>query len=215
LIAGGMGNSMNNNYNYQFSDGNGKNSNKHLKVIIIIAVIMVVMVIAIMIPFIFISGMLKSAVKEDVSSYNVSVTAEITENIVSDRNPDSSGPMYTPVYEYEYGGKTYRVAGRHSSFPPKYQEGQKVKIMIKDQLPGKIYDPELNNETLLKNFEKEATMTFLPFIIIPLLFMVICASVIIMAVVHNNTKKRISTMQSMLSEPEQDEYFDPNDDYRG
>lgn len=198
---------------YNFQQPDKRRGGKGSSTVVIIIVVITLTILCIVIgTFFAISKTIGSSLKENTSDYNVSVTAEITENL---ERHEGNVTIYTPVYEYEYRGRSYRVVGRVSMRDKKYEVGQKVDIMIKDQLPGKIYDPGLNRETIFKNFGKEATMAFLPFIIVPLLFMVICASVIIIAAAHNNTKKRISAMQSKVLKTERDEYYDPNDDYRG
>ena len=198
---------------YNFQQPDKRRGGKGSSTVVIIIFVITLTILGIVIgTFFAISKTIRSSLKENTSDYNVSVTAEITENL---ERHEGNVTIYTPVYEYEYRGRSYRVVGRVSMRDKKYEVGQKVDIMIKDQLPGKIYDPGLNRETIFKNFGKEATMEILPFIIVPLLFMLICASVIIIAAAHNNTKKRVSAMQSMVLKPEHDEYFDPNDDYRG
>lgn len=197
---------------YNFQQPDKRRGGKGSSTVVIIIVVITLTILGIVIgTFFAISKTIRSSLKENTSDYNVSVTAEITENL---ERHEGNVTIYTPVYEYEYRGRSYRVVGRVSMSDKKYEVGQKVDIMIKDQLPGKIYDPGLNRETVFKNFGKEATMAFLPFIIVPL-FMILSVSVIIIVAAHNNKEKRISAMQSKVLKTERDEYYDPNDDYRG
>lgn len=202
---------MNNDHDFSQPDNKNIGSKSFATIVIIIAVITFVIFGIAIGMFFAISKTIRNSVKEDKSGYNVSVTAEIIENLESHVE---DGTIYTPVYEYEYRGRSYRVTGRVSTSDKKYEVGQKVNIMIKDQLPGKIYDPELNGETLFKNFEKETSMIFLPFIIIPFI-MIISVFVIIMVVRSSSGKRIAKNVYTKKQTQEQEEYFDPNDDYRG
>ena len=48
---------------------------------------------------------------------------------------------YTPVFEYDYNGKTYTFKSDLSTNPPRYSVGEKVQIMINPDNPSEVYVP--------------------------------------------------------------------------
>lgn len=78
----------------------------------------------------------------------VSVEAEVEDNEVHTRYSHSrkhsgSSRSYSPIYVYEYEGKTYHAKSSFSMSPAAYKIGNKVEIMINPDDPTQIYDPEM------------------------------------------------------------------------
>lgn len=42
----------------------------------------------------------------------------------------NNGHLYTPVFEYSFGGKIFRQESDHASYPPKFSEGEEVTVMV-------------------------------------------------------------------------------------
>lgn len=167
------------NYNEQQTENNSKKS-RALRIGIIFAVIMTLLGIITGLAFTVVKKAISGAVTQDTSGYNVSVTAVICENRehLSDSD-DGSSMVYTPVYEYEYNGKTYNVEGSVSSGIRKYEVGEKVDIRISESEPGKMYDPAYNRNTVFKEIDREFSgfwllVIFIPCLIIILTIVVVC-----------------------------------------
>ena len=168
---------MNNN-EQQTEDKSRKN--RALRIGIIFAVILTLLGFITGLAFTVVKKAISGAVTQDTSAYNVSVTAVISENREHLSNSDDSSSMvYTPVYEYEYNGKTYNVEGSISSNSKKYEVGEKVDIRISEGEPGKMYDPAFNRNTVFKQIDREFSgfwllVIFIPCIIIILTVVVVC-----------------------------------------
>ena len=168
--------------------------------------------VGVIIPFVFAKNMVNDAIKQDTTQYNVSVTAVIAENIVresdsSDGSDNKIDKVYTPVYEYEYKGKTYSVHGSVASGEKKYEEGEKVEILISDVNPGKMYDPEYNTTKVIKDFGSSFSKLFMLILIIPIVLLAVIAAVIVRIAVRASKKKKA------LQNNEENDY-DPYDDQR-
>ena len=154
--------------------------NRELRIGIIFAVILTLLGFITGLAFTLVKKAISGAVTQDTSAYNVSVTAVISENREHLSNSDdSSSTVYTPVYEYEYNGKTYNVEGSVSSGNKKYEVGEKVDIRISEGEPGKMYDPAYNRNTVFKEIDREFSgfwllVIFIPCIIIILTVVVVC-----------------------------------------
>ena len=154
--------------------------NRALRIGIIFAVILTLLGFITGLAFTVVKKAISGAVTQDTSAYNVSVTAVISENREHLSNSDDSSSMvYTPVYEYEYNGKTYNVEGSVSSGSKKYEVGEKVDIRISEGEPGKMYDPAYNRNTVFKEIDREFSgfwllVIFIPCIIIILTVVVVC-----------------------------------------
>ena len=154
--------------------------NRALRIGIIFAVILTLLGFITGLAFTVVKKAISGAVTQDTSAYNVSVTAVISENREHLSNSeDSSSMVYTPVYEYEYNGKTYNVEGSVSSGSKKYEVGENVDIRISEGEPGKMYDPAYNRNTVFKEIDREFSgfwllVIFIPCIIIILTVVVVC-----------------------------------------
>ena len=74
----------------------------------------------------------------------VSVEAEVEENNIREDYDDSGRSItYSPIYVYEYEGKTYHAGSSFSMAPAAYKIGDKVEIMINPDDPTQIFDPEM------------------------------------------------------------------------
>ncbi|WP_295069880.1 DUF3592 domain-containing protein [Ruminococcus sp.] len=159
---------------------NNSTKNRALRIGIIFAVILTLLGFITGLAFTVVKKAISGAVTQDTSAYNVSVTAVISENREHLSNSDDSSSMvYTPVYEYEYNGKTYNVEGSVSSSNKKYEVGEKVDIRISEGEPGKMYDPAYNRNTVFKEIDREFSgfwllVIFIPCIIIILTVVVVC-----------------------------------------
>ena len=201
----------NNSYNEEDIAESKRNSRVGL-IIVLVAVLIFLVAVGVIIPFVFAKDMVNDAIKQDTTQYNVSVTAVIAENIVreSDSSDDSDnkiGKVYTPVYEYEYNGKTYSVHGSVASSEKKYEEGDKVEILISDVNPGKMYDPEYNPTKVIKDFGSSFSKLFMLILIIPIVLLAVIAAVIVIIAVRASKKKKA------LQNNEENDY-DPYDDQR-
>ncbi|EWM52483.1 DUF3592 domain-containing protein [Ruminococcus flavefaciens] len=181
------------------------------KIVIIVCVVVMMMVIALgsvmIIPFFAMKKLVNDAVNNDNTLYNVNITAVIADNIT--RRDDDGNTVYTPVYEYEYEGKTYRANGSVSSTNRKYNEGDKVEIMISGKFPGRMMDPSYNPQTMIKKAGKTVSKAFLTIILVPIAFILIVTSIILVVVLKNSRESEVRVRESDYG------YSDPNDDYRG
>ena len=147
-------------YNYyedeQNEDGTRSRS-VSATILILIAVIIMAMIGMAFFAFSFVSDFIGGAVKQDTSMYNIPVTATIIENRERYENNSHGGSyiIYTPVYEYEYGGNTYTVAGEVSSEKKKYEVGEKAEVRIVSNAPGMMYDPAYNKNTVFKDVKRK------------------------------------------------------------
>ena len=147
-------------YNYyedeQNEDGTRSRS-VSATILILIAVIFMALIGMVYFAFSFVSDFVGGAVKQDTSMYNIPVTATIIENRERFENNGNGGSeiVYTPVYEYEYGGNTYTVAGEVSSVKKKYEVGEKAKVRIASNAPGMMYDPEKKKNTVFKDVKRK------------------------------------------------------------
>lgn len=199
----------NNSYNEEDIAESKGNSRVGL-IIVLVAVLIFLVAVGVIIPFVFAKNMVNDAIKQDTTQYNVSVTAVIAENIVresdsSDGSDNKIDKVYTPVYEYEYKGKTYSVHGSVASGEKKYEEGEKVKILISDVNPGKMYDPEYNTTKVIKDFGSSFSKLFMLILIIPIVLLAVIAAVIVKIAVRASKKKKA------LQNNEENDY-DPYDD---
>ncbi|MBP5581370.1 MAG: DUF3592 domain-containing protein [Ruminococcus sp.] len=175
------------------------------KLIIAAAIIVFLLAVGGIIPFIFAKNMVSDAIKQDTTQYNVSVTAVIKENIVreADGGADEdtrTEKVYTPVYEYEYHGKTYSVHGSVASANKKYEVGDKVDVLISDVNPGKMYDPEYNPAKVIKDFGHGISGTLILVLVFPIILVVVMVTVVIIVVVRSSKRKKAQQV---------------DDDYRG
>lgn len=200
--------------------GNNSDRKKGSRIVVIIAVIMILLILVFSVigalPFFLVKDVMKDAVKTDISKYNVNVTAVIAENLVKTESIGNdmeakSGDVYTPVYEYEYKGNTYRVTGKVSSSNKKYEVGQQVEIQISNDFPGMMYDPNYNPETAFENFDNTIGKTIVFILIIPVIVMIVLIMVIMIVVGRAKKKADISVYDEEIN----DDHYDPNDDYRG
>lgn len=201
-------------------DNGQTNGNKSSKAIIIavccvMAVVLVGFCFIGVLPFMAAKKLLNGAVNTDISAYNVTVTAEITEVLVK-TDPDSDDgnggkvKMYTPVYEYEYNGNKYSVTGGVSSSEKKYEVGDKTEVQISNDHPGMMYDPQLSFRNSFQKVERGFSSMFAVLLIAPIVLGVIIAAVIIIAMRKSRDHSEKSSEDQM-----QEEHSDPNDDYRG
>ena len=75
-----------------------------------------------------------------------SVTAEVVENIVVKSRTKSkhgyrTSTTYKPVFDFEYGGTSYRVESNVSSKPALFEVGEKTEIKVNPTDPEEIYVP--------------------------------------------------------------------------
>lgn len=78
----------------------------------------------------------------------VSVEAEVEDNEVHtnyshSRKHRRHSTTYSPIYVYEYEGKTYHAGSSFSMGPAAFKKGDKVEIMINPDDPTQIFDPEM------------------------------------------------------------------------
>ena len=204
----------NNSYN---DTKNGKNNRKNPAGIIMIAAAVVIFLVAVggIIPFIMAKNLVGDAIRKDTTQYNVPITAVITENRVreSDGGPGNSiadtktGKVYTPVYEYEYRGKTYSVAGSVASSEKKYEVGDKVNVLISDANPGKMYDPEYNPTKVIDDFGHKISGTFILILVVPIIMLAVLTAFVIIIILRASKKNKANN--------DEENDYDPNDDYRG
>lgn len=200
----------NNSYNEEDIAESKRNSRVGL-IIVLVAVLIFLVAVGVIIPFVFAKNMVNDAIKQDTTQYNVSVTAVIAEIIVRESDSGEGSDtkidkVYTPVYEYEYKGKTYSVHGSVASSEKKYEEGDKVEILISDVNPGKMYDPEYNTTKVIKDFGSSFSKLFMLILIIPIVLLAVIAAVIVIIAVRASKKKA-------LQNNEENDY-DPYDDQR-
>ncbi|SHM42049.1 DUF3592 domain-containing protein [Ruminococcus flavefaciens] len=175
----------------------------------IIAAVVIFFGIVAGLAFVAIKNLINGAVKQDTSIYNVSVTAVISENREHEKvTEDSRSIVYTPVYQYEYNGRTYNVEGSVSSNIIKYKVGEKVEVKISEGDPGKMYDPEYNRNKVFKDIEHEFSIFWLVIIIVPLAVVAIAVIAVCAAM-----KKR-SQNNVYITNVSDEDAEDPNDDYR-
>ncbi|MCR4793659.1 MAG: DUF3592 domain-containing protein [Ruminococcus sp.] len=175
----------------------------------IIAAVVIFFGIVAGLAFVAIKNLINGAVKQDTSIYNVSVTAVISENREHEKvTEDSRSIVYTPVYQYEYNGRTYNVEGSVSSNIIKYKVGEKVEVKISEGDPGKMYDPEYNRNKVFKDIEHEFSIFWLVIIIVPLAVVAIAVIAVCAAM-----KKR-SQNNVYITNVSDEDADDPNDDYR-
>lgn len=189
---------------------NNKSSRK--TVIVICSVISVLIIIGTalaIIPFVLFNNIAdKSMSVIDNSSHDITVKAEIAENLT--RQDEDGNTVYTPVYEYEYKGKKYRVTSDISSIRKKYDQGDKVEIMISASFPGNMWDPAYNSATAFRKAQSGMSKVMLMMILVPaavILIIVITVTVVILKSMKKN--------EPVYDGGSQEEYTDPNDDYRG
>lgn len=201
-------------------DNNSYNDTKNRKNpagIIMIAAAVVIFLVAVggIIPFIMAKNLVGDAIRKDTTQYNVPITAVITENRVreSDGGPGNSiadtitCKVYTPVYEYEYRGKTYSVAGSVASSEKKYEVGDKVNVLISDANPGKMYDPEYNPTKVIDDFGHKISGTFILILVVPIIMLAVLTAFVIIIILRASKKNKANN--------DEENDHDPNDDYRG
>lgn len=91
----------------------------------------------------FLFGTILSIMFGKNSSCTEEVTAVVVE-MVEHKPRGSAGTMkrrstYSPVFEYELGGKQYSYASKVSSYPPEFSEGERVTIWVNPNDPNEIY----------------------------------------------------------------------------
>ncbi len=191
-------------------NGNKKNSGL-MAVVVVVAVLIILGVVTFaIIPFLTVKKLADDSMDMMDGNYDTVVTAVITENTV--HHDEDGTAYYTPVYEYEFNGKTYRVPAGVSSTDKKYVEGQKVEIRISSHFPGRMTDPNYNAKTAFKKASKTITGVFLVAAIVPVI-MILAVVIIILAVIKSIRKKESNP--AYTAPAQSDEYNDPNDDYRG
>ena len=57
------------------------------------------------------------------------------------RKKHKTSIKYTPVFEYDYNGKTYTFQSSISTNPPRFDEGEKVQIFLNPDDPHEVYVP--------------------------------------------------------------------------
>lgn len=131
-----------NNYDYSGDMQPKKTGGGCLKVIIYI----IIFLMFASVPLMCIGGgavfyvMINNAPRECI----VSVEAEVEENNIREDYDDSGRSItYSPIYVYEYKGKTYHAGSSFSMAPAAYKIGDKVEIVINPDDPTQIYDPEM------------------------------------------------------------------------
>lgn len=138
-----------NNYDYSGDMQPKKTGGGCLKVIIYI----IIFLMFASVPLMFVGGgavfyvMINNAPRECI----VSVEAEVEDNEVhtsysQSRKHSGSSKTYSPIYVYEYKGKTYHAGSSFSMAPAAYKIGDKVEIVINPDDPTQIYDPEMAKE---------------------------------------------------------------------
>lgn len=191
-------------------NGNKKNSGL-MAVVVVVAVLIILGVVTFaIIPFLTVRKMVDDSMNMADGNYDTVITAVITENTV--RYDEDGTTFYTPVYEYEYNGKTYRVPAGVSSSDKKYSDGDRVEIRISSSFPGRMTDPNYNVRTSFKKASKTITSVFLVVAVVPVIMML--AIVIIIIAVIKSIRKNESH-PAYTAPDQQDEYNDPNDDHRG
>lgn len=78
--------------------------------------------------------------------------ATIIENktVISHSNGSHmSSRTYAPVFQYEFGGKTYTVESNVSQSPAKFSVGETTEIFVDPKSPKKIFVPEMRTLRLL------------------------------------------------------------------
>ncbi|MDE6834974.1 MAG: DUF3592 domain-containing protein [Ruminococcus sp.] len=75
-----------------------------------------------------------------------SVTAEVVENIplrsrTKSKHGYSYSTTYKPVFNFEYGGTSYRVESNVSRNPALFEVGEKTEIKVNPTAPEEIYVP--------------------------------------------------------------------------
>ncbi|MCR4639320.1 DUF3592 domain-containing protein [Ruminococcus sp.] len=182
-----------NSYNDTNTEENSRKS-PAAKIIIAAAIVIFLICVGVMIPFIMAKNLIGDAIKKDTTQYNVPITAVITENRVRESDGVNSadtktGKVYTPVYEYEYRGKTYSVAGSVASADKKYDVGQKVNVLISDVNPGRMYDPEYNPTKVIDDFGHKVSGTLILVLVIPLILLAAVTAAVIIIIVRASKKK--------------------------
>lgn len=185
-----------NSYNDTNTEENSRKS-PAAKIIIAAAIVIFLICVGVLIPFIMAKNLIGDAIKKDTTQYNVPITAVITENRVRESDGGSSdsiadtktGKVYTPVYEYEYRGKTYSVAGSVASAEKKYDVGQKVNVLISDVNPGRMYDPEYNPTKVIDDFGHKVSGTLILVLVIPLILLAAVTAAVIIIIVRASKKK--------------------------
>lgn len=131
-----------NNYDYSGEMQPKKTGGGCLKVIVYV----IIFLLFASVPLMCIGGgavfymMINNAPRECI----VSVEAEVEENNIREDYDDSGRSItYSPVYVYEYEGKTYHAGSSFSMAPAAYKIGDKVEIMINPDDPTQIFDPEM------------------------------------------------------------------------
>ena len=113
-------------------NGNKKNSGL-MAVVVVVAVLIILGVVTFaIIPFLTVRKMVDDSMNMADGNYDTVITAVITENTV--RYDEDGTAFYTPVYEYEYNGKTYRVPAGVSSSDKKYSDGDRVELKVSGKM---------------------------------------------------------------------------------
>ena len=135
-----------NNYDYSDDMQSKKTSSGCLK--LVIYVILFLMLASM--PLMCIGGgaifyvMMSDAPSECI----VSVEAEVEDNEVrtsysQSRKHRRRSTTYSPIYVYEYNGKTYRAGSSFGISSVAFEKGDKVEILINPDDPTQIFDPEM------------------------------------------------------------------------
>ncbi len=138
-----------NNYDYSGDMQSKKTGGGCLKLILFV----IIFVMFGSIPLVCIGGgaVFYGMINNAPSECTVSVEAEVEDNKVVTRYTQSRknrrrSTVYSPIYVYEYKGKTYRADSSFSISPAAFEKGDKVEIIINPDDPTQIYDPEMAEE---------------------------------------------------------------------
>lgn len=191
-------------------ENGNRNQRSILTSVIIVGVIIILCIVAFTaIPFLTVKKLADDSMNIDDNNYDTVITAVITENMV--RHDEDGTTFYTPVYEYEYDGNTYRVPAGVSSAEKKYVEGQKVEIRISSHFPGRMTDPAFNSKTIFNKASRSITGVFLMVMIFPVIMLLVVIIIVIVLIRISKNKKT----ETVYTSSPQEENYDPNDDYRG
>ena len=189
------------------------NSKSNKKLVVVISSVIIVLILMgtalAIVPFVLFNNIADKSMSamEDIQ-YDITVKAEIAENLT--RRDEDGNTVYTPVYEYEYNGKKYRVTSDISSIHKKYDSGDKVEIVISSRFPGKMWDSAYNSATAFRKAQSGLSKIMIMMIVVPVavvLVIIIAVTVVIL--------KSIKNKAPVYDSGSDEEYIDPNDDHRG
>lgn len=147
----------------------------------------------------------KTEIIDEIKEYDTDVTAVVAD--VKKVNSREDGEIrYAYTYEYEYNGQKYRSTLPEDLGNQYRSKGDIAEIKIKSSSPGEIYDPECYKDVM-----KAHRIIFIVCIVIVAVPLIALTVIVILAVRSSRQKK----VQTVSKEPFAEEYYDPNDDYRG